>query len=308
MKTSFSPTFGKNTIYILDIDNTTVQTCNNAQVKKDTRQEKALLNLMDDSDVLVFNTGRPKSDINAILSYSLQERASHLVTRLGSAIWKKTTPDGEWTPSQQWDAKLKASGFDSQKIEDIFHSVSEANKNGKTPIYEYHEPYSSCIVIGSDSPDVYLPLKKQLEESIQKSGQKGVNLGHMAEKNLSIVMATPQGATKGTASDFIIKGILKKHPHIDKVLVAGDSTGDLANFLINTPQKIKDTLFAFVNPQAKKFFEAVYSGRKTSLPKGFEKTKIIPHGYYASTKIFVPKYALPAPKGLIESIKYFKTK
>ena len=307
MKTSFAPTFGKNTVYILDIDNTTVQTCHNAQVKKDAKKEKILLGLMDESDVLVFNTGRPKSDIDTILSPCLQERASHLVTRLGSAIWEKT-PDQKWTPCQEWNKRLMESGFDSQKIKDTFHSLAEANKNSKTSLYEYHEPFSSCIVIGSDSPDVYLPLKNQLEETLKKSGQKGVNLGSMAEKNLSVVMATPQGATKGTASDFVIDGILKKHPQIDKVLVAGDSTGDLANFLINTPQKIKNTLFAFVNPEAKKFFEAVYSSRKTALPLGIEKAKIIPHGYYASTKIFVPKDALPAPKGLIESIRYFKNK
>lgn len=307
MKTSFSPTFGKNTIYILDIDNTTVKTGHNAKVKKDSQKEAVLLGLMDDSDVLVFNTGRPKSDIDAILSHNLQERASHLVTRLGSAIWEKA-PSKKWIPSLEWDDRLKASGFDSQKVEDTFQEITEANKGGKASIYEYHEPYSSCIVIGSDSPDVYMPLKQQLEEAIKKSGQKGVNLGCMAEKNVSIVMATPQGATKGTASEFVIDRLLKKHPQIDKVLVAGDSTGDLANFLIDTPQKIRDTLFAFVNPEAKKFFEAVYNGRKAQLPKDFDKAKAVPHGYYAPTKIFVPKNSLPAPKGLIESIRYFKTR
>lgn len=305
MKTSFGPTFGKNTIYILDIDNTTVKTGNNARVKKDTPREKALLGLMDDSDVVVFNTGRPKSDINAILSPSLQDKASHLITRLGSAIWNKA-PDITWAPSQEWDAKLKATGFDSQKVEETFHSLTEATKGGEVPLYEYHEPFSSCVVIGSDSPDVYLPFKNRLEEAIKQSGQKGVHLGCMAEKNLSVIMATPEGATKGTASDFVIKEILEKHPHIDRVLVAGDSTGDLANFLIDTPPRIKETLFAFVNPEAKTFFRAVYHGRKTALPADFESQKLIPHGYYPSTRIFVPKNALPAPRGLIESIRYFK--
>src|SRR5574344_175792 len=333
--TSNNISFGKNTLYLLDIDNTFVKTGKDALVKIDGQLDKKLLGYFDKTDVVVFNTGRPKADIPKVLSVDAQDKATSFITRMGTAIWKKLK-NGTFAEDNAWKSFVNQSGFDDSIIRKIVQQKQQILKDSQIVIKEYNEPFSHCMVIEypksklqkymdfqdslndelkslkqAFSMDVHdVKIEQNATQTFDSSSLEAAKNGQVVEgREAKCILITPEKINKGIASEFVIDRMLKQFPWLNRIFVAGDSVSDLASFLINIPSNIKGGFFAFVNPMDKKFFSKIYEAKRIQMPKIPETAERIPFGYYPETNMFVPQNnpeVNSAPQGLIESLEYFK--
>jgi hydroxymethylpyrimidine pyrophosphatase-like HAD family hydrolase len=305
--------FGKNTLYVLDFDNCSAHTLPGGEVRNDD----ALLQQFDDTDVVITNTGRPFADMEAKATPAWRNRLDNLVTRDGTLIWEKR--NGQWVPDELFLKSLPKRYNPEKVLTTVGDVCRQFREQRQLAVDEYHEPGSPTILLHTQDEDVKNKFIETLKRQLAKAGQKDFQI--LQEDQVTrgtadhasgfyVIKVPPQGTSKGIATLALAERYLKSHPHLQKMLIAGDSETDLANFLVQPPAGLK-VLKVLVNRHAdsvyRKILEAASPGRKLWW-------KIFPvrvkTGFQPKYDLYVshtdPKQA-PPPAGLREGIEFFKT-